>query len=292
MQELHETPIAKAAVIDAHQHFWQIARGDYHWMNDEVAAIRHDILPSDLAPHLRRHNIDGTVVVQAAATMAETEFLISLSSQASFIKGIVGWVDLEDKDVGLSLDRLAANPVFKGVRPMLQDIDDNSWILRSSVLAGLEQVARRGLRYDALVLPRHLDVLAVMAERLPDLPIVIDHCAKPVISGGGDPGAAWRDGIAQLATLPNIFCKISGLANEAGPGWNADRLAPVVDHILSVFGPSRVMWGSDWPVLNLAGHYDSWRDVTRQLLRHLSPDARRAIYGGTAVEFYGLDMAP
>lgn len=281
--------MSKPAAIDAHQHFWQIARGDYDWMNDDVAAIRHDTLPPDLEPHLQQHRIDGTVLVQAAGTTAETAFMISLSKQASFIKAVVGWVDLEDDSVGRTLDQLTMNPVLKGIRPMLQDIEDTNWILRPQVLHALENLANRGLRFDALVVPRHLDVLAQMAKRLPQLPIVIDHCAKPVIAGGADPGDAWRDGMAQLAELPNTMCKISGLANEAGPGWNAEGLAPVVNHVLSVFGPSRLMWGSDWPVLNLAGDYAQWRDVTAQLLDHLDPDAQGAIYGGTAARFYGLD---
>ncbi|WP_299949505.1 amidohydrolase family protein [uncultured Ruegeria sp.] len=281
--------MSKPAMIDAHQHFWQIARGDYDWMTDEVAAIRHDILPRDLEPHLRQHKIDGTVLVQAAGAVAETEFMVSLSRQAHFIKGVVGWVDLEDANVAATLDRLTKNTVLKGIRPMLQDIEDTDWILRPHVMEALKQVADRGLRLDALVVPRHLDVLAAMAECLPNLRIVIDHCAKPVIAGGVDPGNAWRDGMERLAALPNTYCKISGLANEAGPGWNADWLSPVVNHVLSTFGASRLMWGSDWPVLNLAGDYTRWRDVSTQLLGHLPADAQAAIYGGTATGFYGLD---
>ncbi|WP_299085699.1 amidohydrolase family protein [uncultured Ruegeria sp.] len=281
--------MATPAQIDAHQHFWQIARGDYDWMSDDVAAIRHDILPNDLEPHLRQHNIDGTVLVQAAGTVAETEFMVSLSRQAPFIKGVVGWIDLEDDRVTTTLDRLAQHRILKGIRPMLQDIEDTNWILRRDVLTALDHVAQTGLRFDALVLPRHLDVLAQVAERLPDLPIVIDHCAKPLIAGGADPGNSWRDGMAKLASFPNVHCKISGLANEAGEGWAAEGLAPVVSHVVLVFGPTRLMWGSDWPVLNLAGDYAQWRAVSVQLLGDLPADAQAAIYGGTAASFYGLE---
>lgn len=277
--------------IDAHQHFWQIARGDYDWMTDEVAAIRHDILPSDLEAHLRQHAIGGTVLVQAAATDAETEFMLGLAKQASFVKGVVGWVDLEEEGLAGTLHRLSQHQVLKGIRPMLQDIEDTDWIVRPHVLKALERVAADGLRFDALIQPRHLDVLAEMATRVPQLPIVIDHCAKPNIAGGADPGNAWRDGMANLAGFPNICCKISGLANEAGLGWSADGLASVVDHILSVFGPTRLMWGSDWPVLNLAGDYAQWRDVSAQLLGDLTADAKAAVFGGTAIEFYGLDTS-
>jgi L-fuconolactonase len=276
--------------IDAHQHFWQISRGDYDWMTDDVADIRHDILPPDLSSLVDRHGITGTVVVQAAATVAETEFLLGLADQTNFIKGVVGWVDLEDANAPETLDRLMHSTAFKGVRPMLQDIKDTNWIFRPKVMANLVAMAERGLRLDALVVPRHLKVLAQVAKELPELSIVIDHCAKPVIADGADAGTAWRDGMARLAELPNLMCKISGLANEAGPGWGTEQLQPVVDHVLRQFGANRVMWGSDWPVLNLVGDYDRWRAATAQLLQGCSDQDRAAIYGGTAVKFYGLEF--
>jgi L-fuconolactonase len=172
---------------------------------------------------------------------------------------------------------------------MLQDISDTRWIAQPAVIANLHKLAERGLRLDALVTPRHLDVLAEVAQQVPSLKIVIDHCAKPVIAGGADAGDDWRRGMAQLAKLPQIMCKVSGLANEAGPGWTADILRPVVDHVLARFGAERVMWGSDWPVLNLAGGYDRWRSVSDELFAPLSDADRAAIYGGTAQRFYGLD---
>ncbi len=277
------------AKIDAHQHFWRISRGDYDWMSDEVAEIRHDILPADLAPHLGRHDITGTVVVQAAGTVAETEFLLGLAQTCDFIKGVVGWIDLEAEDAPQTMDRLMQSPVFKGVRPMLQDIEDTNWITRPKVLSNLAALSDRGLRLDALVVPRHLEVLAKVAADLPDLAIVIDHCAKPEIFGGADAGADWREGMRRLAALPNVMCKVSGLANEAGSDWSAADLTAVVAHILEQFGADRVMWGSDWPVLNLVGDYDQWRTVSEQLFSRLSERDRAAVYGGTAKHFYGLE---
>ncbi|MBQ2262755.1 MAG: amidohydrolase family protein [Loktanella sp.] len=278
----------QTARMDAHQHFWQIARGDYHWMNDDVAAIRHDILPPDLVPVLRRHAIAGTIVVQAAATLAETEFLLQLAQDNAFIKGVVGWVDLRDPATPDTLNRLAGSAVFKGVRPMLQDIADTRWIAQPEVIANLQALADAGLRLDALVTPRHLAVLAEVAAQVPSLPIVIDHCAKPVIADSADPGEDWRQGMTRLAGLPQVMCKVSGLANEAGRGWSAESLRPVVDHVLATFGPERVMWGSDWPVLNLAGDYDAWVAASDQLFLGLSAPERAAVYGGTARAFYGI----
>ena len=276
--------------IDAHQHFWQISRGDYDWMDDSVAAIAHDILPDDLAPLLAQHGIAGTVLVQAAATVAETDFMLGLADVTPLIKGVVGWVDLTDMLAPATLDRLMQSPYFKGVRPMLQDIEDIDWILQPSVMTNLAAIAERGLRFDALIQPRHLDVIAQVAAALPDLPIVINHCAKPMIANGADAGNSWRAGITRLVDSPNVFCKISGLANEAGPGWSADNLQHVVDHVLKKFGPNRCMWGSDWPVLNLVGSYTWWRDVTVELFDDLSPAACAAVCGQTAVQFYGLEL--
>ena len=282
--------MARAIHIDAHQHFWQISRGDYHWMDDSVSAIRHDTMPHDLAPLIKRHDIEGTVVVQAAATVAETRFILELAEHTEFIKGVVGWVDLESPEAPSTLDRLMTNPFFKGVRPMLQDIADTNWILRPAVLENLKEVSKRGLRLDALITPRHLNAIAELADHVPELNIVVDHCAKPEIADRSEPGQEWRDGITKLANKPNIMCKISGLANEAGPDWSAEKLRPTTDHIIEVFGAGRIMWGSDWPVLNLVGDYSRWRNVTAELLARLSDEERTAIYGGNAVKFYGLDV--
>lgn len=272
-------------IIDAHQHFWRIARGDYSWMDDSVAAIRRDILPPDLAPLAQAAGVGGTVAVQAAPTLAETEYLLSLADQEPLIRGVVGWLDLTG-DVPAQIARLP-HPHLKGIRPMLQDIEDTDWILRPDVLAGLKQLAAAGLRMDALITPRHLDAIGQLAGALPELVIIVDHCAKPVFDGT-DPGAAWRDGIAALAAHPQISCKLSGLANEFGPGWSAESLRPVFDHVLDCFGPERLMWGSDWPVLELAGDYPGWLAAAQQMAAELSQDERAALFGGTAARIYDL----
>lgn len=274
-------------IIDAHQHFWRIARGDYGWMTDQVAPIRRDILPADLEPLARAAGVTGTVLVQAAPTLDETLFMLGLADLSPLIRGVVGWIDLTG-DVAAQLSRIA-HPALRGIRPMLQDIDDTRWILQGGVIDGLRQVAGAGLRLDALITPRHLPVIEELVGQVPSLPIVVDHCAKPAFDGT-DLGPDWRRGIDALATHPQVFCKLSGLANEFGPGWSADTLRPVFDQVLSAFGPERLMWGSDWPVLELAGTYGDWLQVVQDLTATLSDADRAQVFGKTAIHFYDLDV--
>lgn len=272
-------------IIDAHQHFWRIARGDYPWMNESVAPIRRDFLPADLAPHAESGGITGTVLVQAAPTLDETRFLLSLAERTPLIKAVVGWIDLTG-DVDGQLARIS-HPALRGIRPMLQDIEETGWICRPEVLEGLRKVAAAGLRLDALITPRHLGFIDRVATEIPDLHIVIDHCAKPRFTGC-DPGAAWREAMKRLAAHPQVFCKLSGLANEYGTGWSAETLRPAFDHVLGAFGADRVMWGSDWPVLELAGEYPGWLDTARRLSADLPDPDKAALFAGTAARFYGL----
>ncbi|QDA36526.1 amidohydrolase (plasmid) [Paracoccus liaowanqingii] len=273
-------------IIDAHQHFWRIARGDYDWMTEEVAAIRRDLLPADLEPLAHAAGVTGTVLVQAAPTVDETLFLLDLADRSPLVRAVVGWIDLTG-DVETQLSRIT-HPALRGIRPMLQDIDDTDWILQDGVIDGLRRMADAGLRLDALITPRHLPVIDRLARLLPELPIVIDHCAKPVFDGA-DPGPEWRHGMTALAAHPQIDCKLSGLATEYGPGWSVDTLRPVFDHVLAAFGPARLIWGSDWPVLELAGSYPDWLTVAQDLTAALPEGDRALIFGRTALRFYGLD---
>lgn len=287
---VNEVMMSATFQIDAHQHFWQICRGDYDWMNDSVSAIRRDILPTDLTPLIDKHEIDGTVVVQAAATVAETQFILALAEKTDFIKGAVGWIDLENTEACHTLDRLMVSPFFKGIRPMLQDISNTNWIMQPNILSNLKELSMRGLCFDALITPRHLDAIFSLSQRLPELKIVIDHCAKPDFKSDTDAIEHWRNGMKKLASMPNVCCKISGLANEVGADWNAESIKPIINHVLETFGPTRIMWGSDWPVLNLVGDYTRWRQVSAKLLEQISSDERALIYGQNAIGFYNLDM--
>jgi L-fuconolactonase len=274
--------------IDAHHHVWRLDRGDYGWLTPDLAAIHRDFGLDDLRPHLAAAGIGGTVLVQAAPTEAETQFMLAVANASGgLVRGVVGWTDLAAPDAPARIAALAAaEPLLKGLRPMLQDIAETGWILRPEVQPALRAMAAAGLRFDALVKPRHLPVLLELARAHPDLPVVIDHCAKPDIAGGMvEP---WASGIARLARETAWCCKLSGLATEAAPGWTADGLRRHAGHALAEFGPDRVMWGSDWPVLDLGGGWDRWWRATEVLLAPLDAASRAAVLGGTARRFYGL----
>ncbi|HEY7576176.1 MAG TPA: amidohydrolase family protein [Acetobacteraceae bacterium] len=270
--------------VDAHHHVWQIARGDYGWLTPDLP-IHRDYALHDLRPLLG--DITATVLVQAAPTTAETEFLLAVARQSGgLVRCVVGWTDLAHPDAPRRIAALMANPLLKGLRPMLQDIPDTDWVLGSDIQPALEALAASGLRFDALIQPRHLPVLLQLHSRHPTLQSVIDHCAKPDIAGGA--WQPWADDIARVARETPACCKLSGLATAAGRSWRVDDLRRYVDHLLGTFGPDRLMWGSDWPVVNLAGGYIRWRDAAASLLAGIPQRDRDAIFGGTALKFYGL----
>jgi L-fuconolactonase len=267
--------------IDAHQHVWSLARGDYGWLTPALGPIHRDFGPADLLPHLRRHGVAATILVQAAPTVAETRYLLDVAAATPFVAGVVGWSDLTAPD---AIAALAADPLLVGVRPMVQDIADDDWLLREELTAGFAALARWGLVFDALVLPRHLPRLAVVVDRHPDVTFVIDHLAKPPVALGAV--APWDADIAALARRPNVMCKLSGLVTEAAAGWTVAELRPYAAHVLACFGPARVLWGSDWPVVNLAGGYDAWWQATEALV---APADRAAVLGGNARRIYLRD---
>lgn len=271
-------------LIDSHQHFWRVGRGDYFWMSPEVEVLYRDYGPDDLQPLLARHGIERTILVQAAQSVAETEFMLEIAAAAPIVAGVVGWVEFAGPDASQAITKLASNPLILGFRPMVQDIADDDWLVRTDLTAAFRTLAERQLVFDALVFPRHLSRLLVVADRHPDLAIVVDHGAKPFIRDGLlDP---WRADMAAVAARPNIVCKLSGLVTEARPDWTVGDLHPYVGHLLEVFGPTRVLWGSDWPVVNLAGGYDRWREATLALLASLSAAERAAVLGGNAARIY------
>jgi L-fuconolactonase len=270
--------------IDAHHHLWTLARGDYGWLTPGLAPIYRDFGLADLAPHLSVARIEGTILVQAAPTEAETMFLLEIAEKAELVRGVVGWIDFDAANGVARIEALAARKLLVGLRPMVQDIEDDDWLLGSGLAPLLAAMARNGLVFDALVLPRHLPKLLRVIGRHPDLQFVLDHCAKPPIATGEI--ATWKRDIASLAAYPNIVCKLSGLVTEAAPDWQVADLRPVVDHVVKCFGPQRMLWGSDWPVVNLAGSYASWFAATETLLADLSAKEKADIFGGNAARIY------
>lgn len=274
-------------MIDAHQHFWTPARGDYGWLTPDDPVLYRDYGPEDLAPLMGRAGVTSSVLVQAAPTVEETHFLLEIAARTDWVAGVVGWVALDRAGVEADLDALGEHPALLGIRPMIQDIADDDWMLGTSVAPGLRALTARGLTFDALVHPRHLRRVCELLDRHPDLRLVVDHAAKPDIRSGAID--AWARDIARLADETPAFCKLSGLVTEAASDWQVEDLRPVVDHVVACFGPGRLMWGSDWPVVELGGGYERWWAATQSLLAGLEDEARRAISGGTAASFYGLE---
>lgn len=276
--------------VDAHHHVWRLSRGDYGWLKPtpELLPIHRDFMLRELRPMLRSANVGATVLVQAAPTVAETRFLLEVANASGgLVRGVVGWVDLEDGDAVATLGSLAGEPLLKGVRPMLQDLPDPAWITHTDVQPALAALPALGLRFDALVKPRELKPLLATLERHPDLAVVIDHCAKPDIARGA--WQPWAEDLAAIARETRAHCKLSGLVTEAGRGWSVETLRRYVAHVLACFGSERVIWGSDWPVVTLAASYAEWVEAGDELLAGLTQGERDAIYGGNARRFYGLD---
>lgn len=270
--------------IDSHCHFWRLERGDYGWLDGSdpsLDPIRRDFMPGD------HPGGAAMVAVQAAPSEAETEFLLQLAEQSERIVGVVGWVDLAS---AASLERLEAwseRRHFVGIRPMLQDIAQTGWLVEATKPELFARLGESGLTFDALVTERHLAMLAAFAERHRDLPVVVDHAAKPQ----PERGEGWSDGMKALARQSQVCCKLSGLLTELGPSERDDplpALQKIVRPLLDWFGPQRLLWGSDWPVLTLAGTWARWCELTDELLADLTGDEREAILGGNARRFYGL----
>lgn len=275
--------------IDAHFHCWQLDRADYGWLTPALSAIYRDVTIEDWRAQSTPHGVTGGVLVQAAPTEAETRFLLAQADQHPEVLGVVGWVDWLAGDAPARIEALARRPRLKGLRPMLQDIDDAAWILQAALAPALQAMVDCGLVFDALVQPAHLPHIEILARRYPELRIVIDHAAKPDIAGGQ--WQPWADGMARIAGETAAVCKLSGLMTQAGRTPIAAATRPWAEHVLACFGPTRVLWGSDWPVLELAGSYAGWHAESAQLLAHLTADEGAAVFGGNARRVYHIDAS-
>jgi len=278
-------------MIDAHQHFWQLSGPfDYRWLDaPALAAIRRDAMPADLDPLTAAAGVERTVVVQTQHDARENHWALALADRSPRIAGVVGWVDLAGPDCERQLLEVEGHPKFVGVRHVTQDEPDDDFIVRDDVARGLRLLESHGIPFDLLFYVKHLRHAATLASRFPDLPMVIDHLAKPRIKDGRVDG--WLNDLRAAARSPNVFCKLSGLITEADhQRWRSADLAPYVRAALDAFGPSRLMFGSDWPVCELAGTYQDVIDALDEALGPLGGSERSDIFGGTASRFYGLGV--
>ncbi|MEP5758792.1 MAG: amidohydrolase family protein [Litoreibacter sp.] len=272
--------------IDAHQHFWKISRGDYDWLTPDITSLYRDFGPDDLAPLLHAQGVDGTILVQAAPTLAETHYLLSLVETCDFVKGVVGWVDFDDVNSPQMITTVAKHSKLVGLRPMIQDISDPDWMLQDQLAQAYSAMIENDLVFDALTKPIHLSNLVELGKRHPKLSVVIDHASKPQIADGQFDD--WAEDITKIANETSMYVKLSGLVTEAGPNWNIDKLRPYVAHLLAEVGHSRLIWGSDWPVCTMACSYAHWCDTVDTLLADLNSDEKSAIFGGNAAKLYGV----
>lgn len=275
--------MTKRQFVDAHQHFWRIGSPGHIWPDASLPALHRDFMPDDLRAEARGLDLAATVLVQSQPTDFDTDWLCALAAEQAMVGAVVGWADLGADGAASRIADLASRPKLRGLRPMLQAIDDDEWILQPAVAPAIEAMIDHHLTFDALVQPRHLGALRRFALRWPELAIVIDHGAKPYIARGElDP---WRDDIAALGAIGSVHCKLSGLRTEQADGAVPGQLALYVSHLVSTFA-DRLMWGSDWPVLRNSGDdYAAWLDLARALSGLDAPQEER-LFALCARQFY------
>ena len=276
-------------VIDAHQHFWQLSQPfEYGWLDTPgLEPIRRDFLPEDLAKLLGAAGVDRTVFVQTQHNLEENRWVLGLAEQHEFIAGVVGWIDLASDNCESQLLELKQHPKFVGIRHITQDESDDNFIIREDIVRGLRVLEQHNVPFDLLFYVKHLKHAEKLAKLLPDLPMVIDHLAKPRIKEGIMDG--WREDLQAAARHSNLFCKLSGMVTEANlVQWKPADLRPYVETALEAFGPDRCMYGSDWPVCELAGSYGQVHDALCESVGQLGTSELEQVFGGTASRFYGL----
>lgn len=272
--------------IDAHQHFWHYSPQTHEWINEEMQVIRRDFLPDDLAPVLRANGIDGCVAVQADQTETESDFLLKLADENDFIKGVVGWTDLKSPDLDQKLEAYKQNPLLKGFRHIVQGEADG-FMTDPAFIAGVSRLSDFNLSYDILVFSRQLPEVCQLMMQLPEMRLVIDHFGKPDIKAGEF--ESWKSQITELSAYPHLHIKLSGLVTEADwKNWSLSDFRPYLDTVLELFGPKRILFGSDWPVCLVAASYEQVLEIVNQYIEKLSMEEQAAIMGGNAVRFYGL----
>lgn len=273
-------------MLDAHQHFWEVARRDHVWVSPDYPALYDDFGPAELAPLMKAAGVTHTVLVQAAETEAETDYLLDIASRTDFILGVVGWVDMLADGFDDRLDHYRGQQKWVGLRPMLQS-HEPSMIYDQRFRKALRRVAQLNVPFDILTFPRHLPALIDVLEETPGVHGIVDHISKPDMTRPLN--EEWCSAMNALARMPNIHCKISGLVTEAGADWSAAQIRPFVEFVANAFGPKRLVFGSDWPVCRLAASYAEVVDLARDILGSLfGPEDMSAIMEKNGKAFYRL----
>ena len=278
-------------VIDSHQHFWDPSRGDYHWMPKDNPILNRKYEVKDLSEASGSIDLHKTILVQAAATNAETEYMLHIAESSDLVCGVVGWVNFEEKDQLNQLRIFSKHPKFIGVRPMIQDIPDENWVLNKNFDIFFKSIIDLDLSFDALGFPIHLENFYIIASKYPTLRFVIDHLMKPKICNNKqEEFIHWKKGMSKLSRLDNVYCKFSGMVTEACENWGEQDLKRYVDEILTLFTDKKIMWGSDWPVCNLRTNYLGWYNAAINLTNELSLAEKQNIFYNNSINFYKLKL--
>lgn len=275
--------------IDGHQHFWSYNSNDFGWISNDMEILQKDYLPDQLKTELSSIGFDGSVAVQARQSLAETQWLLNLADQHSFIKGVIGWVDLCSPDVEEQLIQFSGNPKLVGIRHVIHDEQDENFMLRKSFLRGIAYLKKFGLTYDILVFPRHLSNTIQLVSQFPEQIFILDHIAKPSIKDKKI--SPWKEHIEKLARFRNVYCKLSGMVTEADvKNWKQEELIPYLNIVFDAFGNNRLLIGSDWPVCRLAGSYRQVMQVVLDYIRTFPDQDKKKILGENAIKTYDLKL--
>ncbi len=274
-------------IIDSHQHFWKYEPVKHAWIDDNMAVIRKDFMPSDLQSVYQDNGVDGCVAVQADQTLEETDFLLQLAQENNFIKGVVGWVDLRADNLEATLEKYSEADKLKGFRHVVQGEPDHNFLLRPNFLRGIEVLEKNNYTYDILIFPHQLGAALEFVKRFPNMNFVIDHIAKPYVKDGFYEG--WAVLMKEIAKYDNVYCKLSGMITEADYNtWTPEQIHPYMELVLEAFGSNRIMFGSDWPVCLVAGNYAKVKELTTNFISTLSAEEQQQIMGANAMKFYKL----
>ena len=271
--------------VDSHQHFWNYSAEEYDWIDDSMAIIRRDFLPPDLKIEFDKHQLNASVAVQARCTLEETRWLLDFADKYDHVAGVVGWIDLKADDLEEQLKEFEGNKKLCGFREILQG-QEPEFMLDPKFIRGVKLLAHKGFSYDILVFPRHLKAVKELLKQLPEMRLVIDHIAKPLIGEGQID--EWTKDLTEIAQHKHVFCKLSGMVTETKPGWEEEDFKPYMEVVLNAFGEDRVMYGSDWPVCLLNGSYEEVYNIAQNFVNNYSASAEAKVFGQNASSFYNL----